>query len=311
MPKITCLAGGVGAARLLQGLIKVVPPKDLTIIVNTGDDFEQHGLHISPDVDIITYTLAGIVNEQTGWGIRGDSFQCLKALGILGHETWFNLGDADMATHISRTRLLKEGHTLSEVTTMHAKSLGVEARIIPMTDDPFATHIAIDTGLVHFEEYLVHRGASDAVRGVKYVGAEESRPASGVIDSLMEADYVIVCPSNPIVSIGTILRVPGVRDALCETEARVTAISPIVGGAPVKGPADKIMAGIGLEVSSRAVAELYRDFLDTFIIDNRDQSHAEAIEGLGINVMVTNTIMGTLEDKVALAEAALRSLGNL
>ena len=311
MPKITCLAGGVGAARLLQGLIKIVTAKDLTVIVNTGDDFQQHGLRLSPDVDIITYTLAGIVNEQTGWGIRNDTFHCLNALGRLGHETWFNLGDADLATHLSRTRLLGEGHTLSEVTSLHAVALGVSVKVIPMTNDPFATHIAVDEGLIHFEEYLVHRGASDAVRGVKYVGAEESKPAPGVIESLTEADYVIVCPSNPIVSIGTILSVPGVREALRKTDAKVVAVSPIVGGAPVKGPADKIMSGLGLEVSTRAVAELYMDFLDSFIIDKRDENQAEIIRQLGVNVVVTNTIMGTLDDKIALAETTLRSLGYL
>ena len=311
MPKITCLAGGVGAARLLQGLIKIVTAKDLTVIVNTGDDFQQHGLRLSPDVDIITYTLAGIVNEQTGWGIRNDTFHCLNALGRLGHETWFNLGDADLATHLSRTELLGEGHTLSEVTSLHAVALGVSVKVIPMTNDPFATHIVVDEGLIHFEEYLVHRGASDAVRGVKYVGAEESKPAPGVIESLTEADYVIVCPSNPIVSIGTILSVPGVREALRKTDAKVVAVSPIVGGAPVKGPADKIMAGLGLEVSTRAVAELYMDFLDSFIIDKRDENQAETIRQLGVNVVVTNTIMGNLDDKIALAETALRSLGYL
>jgi len=311
MPKITCLAGGVGAARLLQGLIKIVTAKDLTVIVNTGDDFQQHGLRLSPDVDIITYTLAGIVNEQTGWGIRNDTFHCLNALGRLGHETWFNLGDADLATHLSRTELLGEGHTLSEVTSLHAVALGVSVKVIPMTNDPFATHIVVDEGLIHFEEYLVHRGASDAVRGVKYVGAEESKPAPGVIESLTEADYVIVCPSNPIVSIGTILSVPGVREALRKTDAKVVAVSPIVGGAPVKGPADKIMAGLGLEVSTRAVAELYMDFLDSFIIDKRDENQAETIRQLGVNVVVTNTIMGTLDDKIALAKTALRSLGCL
>jgi LPPG:FO 2-phospho-L-lactate transferase len=309
MPKITCLAGGVGAARFLQGLIKVVPAGDLTVIVNTGDDFEQHGLLISPDIDIITYTLAGIVNEQTGWGIKGDTFHCLESLKRLGHETWFNLGDADLATHLSRTRLRREGHSLSEVTMMHARAFGVEVKVIPMTDNPFATHIVVDEGLIHFEEYLVHRGASDLVRGVKYVGAEASKPAPGVIDALTEAIYVIICPSNPIVSIGTILSVPSVKNTLRKTDAKVGGVSPIVGGAPVKGPADKIMAGLGMEVSALAVAELYRDFLDSFVIDQRDERYAEAIGRLGIEVGVTNTIMSSLEDKVELAEFTLRTLG--
>ena len=308
MSKITCLAGGVGAARFLQGLVKVVPSKDITIIINTGDDIELYGLKISPDVDIITYTLAGIVNDNTGWGIRGDSFHCLEALSKLGYETWFNLGDIDMATHISRTKLLREGHTLSEVTARHAKSLGIEANLIPMTDDHFATHIIINGGLIHFQEYLVHRRASDSVQGVKFVGAETSRPAPGLINAIRETDCIIVCPSNPIVSIGTILNVPGIRNALCETEAKITAISPIVGGAPIKGPADKIMTGMGLEVSTYAVAEFYRDFLDSFVIDNQDHNYADAISRLGINVSITNTIMGSLEDKIRLAETTLRSI---
>lgn len=308
MPKITCLAGGVGAARFLQGLTKVIPPKDITVIINTGDDIELYGLHISPDVDIVTYTLAGIENDETGWGIRGDSFHCLEALGKLGHETWFNLGDFDMATHISRTKLLEEGHTLSEITARHAKSLSIEVKLIPMTDDHFTTKIVTEGGPLHFQEYLVKRRASDPVKGVKFEGAETSRPAPGVINALMEADCVVVCPSNPIVSVGTILSVPGVRDTLCETGAKVTAISPIVGGAPVRGPADKIMMGLGLDVSAHAVAELYRGFLDSFVIDSRDQNHAEAIRRLDMKVVVTNTIMGTLEDKVRLAETTLRSV---
>ena len=308
MSKITCLAGGVGAARFLQGLQKVVPSNDITIIINTGDDIELHGLYISPDVDIVTYTLAGIVNQVTGWGILDDSFNCLKSLRKLGHQIWFNLGDADLATHISRSKYLREGLTLSEITMKHAKNFGVEEYLIPMSNDPITTHILTDKGLIHFEKYLVLRGASDPVRGVEFVGANLSKPAPGVIEALTSADGIIVCPSNPVVSIGTILSVPGIRSALQHTEAKVAAISPIVGGSPVKGPADKIMTGLGLEVSSRAVAKLYQDFLDSFIIDNLDAAYLEEIKGLGLRVHICNTIMKNIEDKVQLAEITLRSI---
>ncbi len=309
MSRIVCLAGGVGAARFLQGLVSVVPPRDVTVIVNTGDDIELHGLYISPDVDIVTYTLAGIVDEVKGWGIRDDSFRCLAALGRLGCETWFNLGDADLATHISRTRMMRDGLRPSEVAARHARALGVESKIIPMTDDPFATQILTDAGYIHFEEYLVKRGASEAVRGVRFLGAEKARPAPGVMEAIEGADGVVVCPSNPIVSVGTILNVPGIRDALLQTKAKVAAVSPIIGGLPVKGPADRIMAGLGLEVSSPSVARLYGDFLDSFVMDDTDVSLADKVRGLGVAVIVTNTIMKTLEVKVSLAEATLRSIG--
>ena len=308
MPKIACLAGGVGAARFLQGLIKIIPSKDITVIINTGDDIELHGLYISPDIDIVTYTLAGIVNEERGWGIHNDSFNCLENLNRLGHNTWFNLGDRDLATHISRTTLRREGHRLSEITARHSKLLGVEASLIPMTDDPFTTHILTDQGLIHFQEYLVQRGASDPVLGVEFIGSAKSKPALGVLEALTGAEGIIVCPSNPIVSIGTILSVPGIRDALKETQAKVTAVSPIIGGSPVKGPADKIMSGLGLEVSCHSVAKLYRDFLDSYVIDDVDKLQSERIRGLGVNVTVTNTIMRTLDDKVRLAKTTLESI---
>ena len=259
---ITALAGGVGAARFLQGLVKAVAEDKVTVIVNTGDDIKLHGLHISPDIDIVTYTLAGIVDKEKGWGIRSDTFRCLEMLRKYGHEGWFNLGDMDLATHINRTYLLGRGLKLSEITEMHRSALGLKVRILPMSDDRFETHIVTDKGKMHFQEYLVKRGAADAVLGVSFEGVEDARPAPGVIDSIMNSSAVVVCPSNPIVSIGTILAVRVVRDALRETEAKIAAISPIVGGAPIKGPADKLMQGLGLEVSASSVAELYRDFLD-------------------------------------------------
>lgn len=304
---ITALAGGVGAARFLTGLVKIVSEKDLSIIVNTGDDIELFGLHISPDVDIVAYTLAGIVDEAKGWGIKGDTFHCLEALRRLNQEAWFALGDRDLATHIFRTDLLERGRKLSEVTAKVAQALGLKMAILPMTDDKFETRIVTANGSLHFQEYLVKRGAKDEVLGVEFLGADNAKPAAGVIDAVMNAELVIVCPSNPVVSIGTILTVKGVREALKQTDAKKVAISPIVAGAPIKGPADKLLRGLGLQVSAYSVAKLYSDFLDTFILDTADAAEKEKIEKLGIEVKVANTIMQTLKDKVQLAETVLES----
>jgi LPPG:FO 2-phospho-L-lactate transferase len=302
---ITALAGGVGAARFLQGLVQVVPEKEVTVIVNTGDDIELYGLHISPDIDIVMYTMAGIVAEEKGWGIRGDTFQCLETLQKYGQETWFKLGDKDLATHIHRTALMKNGFTLTEVTSKLCRGLGLDVKILPMTNDRFATRIATDKGTVHFQEYLVKKGAQDKVMNVAFEGVETAKPAPGVVESILGSDTVVVCPSNPIVSIGTILSVKNVRDALKKTQAKVVAVSPIVGGHPIKGPADKLMSGLGLEVSAYSVAKLYQDFLDVFIIDQVDLAEKKRIEDLGLHVIATNTIMKTLEDKIKLARTAL------
>lgn len=302
---ITALAGGVGASKFLKGLVEIVEVEELNVIVNTGDDIELYDLHISPDLDIVMYSLAGIVDETKGWGIKRDGFQCLEMLGEYGVETWFNLGNKDLATHIYRTALLKSGLTLSEVTVKLCQALGVKVKILPMSDDKIETMIVTDSGTMHFEEYLVKRGAQDSVVNVKFEGIERSSPASGVIDSILESDAVILCPSNPIVSIGPILSVAGVRNALKKTKARVIAISPIVGGATIKGPADKLMRGLGLEVSAYGVASLYRDFLDDFVIDAIDKTQKTRIEALGINVVVTNTIMNSMIDKIQLAKVVL------
>jgi len=304
---ITALAGGVGAARFLTGLAKLVNGKDLSIVVNTGDDIELFGLHVSPDVDIVTYTLAGIVDEKKGWGIKGDTFHCLEALRKFSRETWFNLGDRDLATHIFRTALLKNGFKLSEVTAQVSRTLGLDVAILPMTDDKFETRITTEIGSVHFQEYLVKREAKDKVLGVKFLGAESANPAAGVVESINEAQLVVICPSNPVVSIGTILAVKGVRDAIKCTDAKKVAISPIIAGAPAKGPADKLMRGLGLEVSAYSVAKLYSDFLDTFILDVADSAEKDKIEKLGIEVKVTNTLMKSLEDKIDLARTVLES----
>ncbi len=302
---ITALAGGVGAARLLTGLVKIVTPEDLSIIVNTGDDFEMHGLNISPDLDIITYTLAGVVDEAKGWGIDGDTFHFLEALKNLGVDAWFSLGDEDLATHVYRTELLRQGKRLSEVTAALTVAFGVKAKIFPMTDERFETRIITEHGTVHFESYLVQRQAQDRVLGVEYAGADSANAAPGVIEAMENASLVVVCPSNPIVSIGTILSVKGVRDALKRSEARKVAVSPIVAGAAIKGPAAQLLRGVGLEVSTYAVAKLYSDFLDAYVIDSADIAEKEKIEKLGLEVKVTNSIMRTLEDKVNLAKTVL------
>lgn len=306
--KITCLAGGVGAARFLQGLVEIVPQKNLTIVVNTGDDLELYGLHISPDPDIIVYTLAGIVDEQKGWGIRGDTFSCLNFLKRYDVETWFNVGDKDLATHIYRTILLKNGATLDKVTKKIAKAFGLEAKILPMTNGKIIPQIITKTGKSHFEEYLVKSQAKDPVLNVLFEGRELADPAPGVLESLEETDGIIVCPSNPIVSIGPILAVKEVRKTLRETRSKIVAISPIVGGATIKGPADKLMRGLGHEVSAYGVAFLYRDFLDAFIMDETDTAYKSRVEKLGIRAVTTNTIMRTPQDKVKLAQLTLETL---
>jgi LPPG:FO 2-phospho-L-lactate transferase len=305
---ITALAGGVGAARFLTGLVKLVKEEDVSVIVNTGDDINMFGLHISPDIDIVAYTLAGIVDEEKGWGIKGDTFQCLEMLKNLGFETWFSLGDKDFATHIFRTNLLNKGFTLSQVTDEICHALGLKVTILPMTDDKFETWIKIEEGLVHFEEYFVKRQAKDKVLGVEFVGAAgaaHAKPSPKAVDSIIDAEMVVICPSNPVVSIGTILSVDGIRDALKRTSAKVVGVSPIVAGAPIKGPADKLLRGLGFEVSAFSVAKLYADFLDTFVIDIKDAGEKNQIEQLGIKVKVTDTVMKSLEDKVWLAKTVL------
>jgi LPPG:FO 2-phospho-L-lactate transferase len=303
---ITALAGGVGAARFLSGLARVVPEKDLSVIVNTGDDIELYGLHVSPDLDIVSYTLAGIVDEEKGWGIRGDTFRCLEMLRNYGVEAWFNVGDMDLAAHLYRTSLLKRGLRLSEVTTRMCRALGVKAKVFPMSDDKCQTWVTTEDGSMHFQEYMVRRGGRDAVLGVKFVGAEAAEAAPGVVESILGSELIIVCPSNPIVSIGTILSVKGIREALRRSEARKVAISPIVAGAPIKGPADKLMRGLGLEVSAYSVACLYKDFLDTFVLDIADEKEKWRVEKLGVEVVSARTIMKTLEDKIELARVVVK-----
>ena len=306
--KITCLAGGVGAARFLQGLAKVLPEENITIVVNTGDDIELYGLHISPDIDIVNYTLAGIVDEEKGWGIRNDTFNCLTTLQHLGYETWFKIGDKDLATHLYRTQRLREGISLSETTSQLARIRSIKETILPMTNDKFQTRITTSDREMHFQEYMVKHAMQGDVVDVRFEGAERAKPCREALKAIVEASGIIVCPSNPIVSIGTILSIKGIRTALKETKATVVAISPIIAGAVVKGPAAKLMRGLGMEVSAFSVANLYRDFLDAFILDNADAKQTERIETLGVEAVVTNTLMKTIEDKKHLAQVALSCL---
>jgi len=306
--KVTCLAGGVGAARFLQGLVRVVSREDVTVVVNTGDDMELYGLHVSPDLDIVSYALAGIVDEEKGWGVKGDTFSCLGMLKNLGCESWFNLGDKDLATHIYRTHLLEEGFSLAEVTAKICRSLGLEETILPMTNDRFETRILTDKGEMHFQEYMVKRGMQDRVLGVRFEGVEQVKPTQEALNAILEASGIIVCPSNPIVSIGTILSVRGIREALKKTRAKIVAISPIIAGTVVKGPAEKLMKGLGMEVSAFSVADLYKDFLDVFILDTADKKQKPRVEALGIKAIVVDTLMKTMEDKIRLAKVALSCL---
>jgi LPPG:FO 2-phospho-L-lactate transferase len=304
---IVTLAGGVGAARFLQGLVQVVPPEQIITIVNTGDDITLHGLAISPDLDIVTYTLAGIIEESQGWGIQGDSYHALEILKRLGADTWFQLGDRDLATHIRRTELLRLGATLSEVADLIRRALGVAVRVLPMSDDPVATYIHTSAGRMHFENYLVERRAQDDVLGVDFAGAETARPAPGVLEALRDAEAVLIAPSNPIVSVGTILAVPGVRAALLATAAPTVAVSPIVGGAPIKGPAAPLMRAMGFEVSAYGVALCYRDLIDVLVIDEIDAALAGPIADLGVAVVVADTIMRGPDEKRVLALEALNA----
>lgn len=307
--RIVALAGGVGAARFLAGLVRVIAPQKLFIIGNTGDDAAIHGLEISPDLDTVIYTLAGLADPVRGWGLKGDTFYCLQALGRLGAQTWFQLGDRDLATHVYRTERLRQGAALSEVTREVSAALGVPSCVVPMSDQPVRTQVETRRGWLDFQTYFARRRARDAALGVRLAGVEEARPAPGVLEAINEARGVVVCPSNPIISIGPILAVPGIREALRSTRAPVAAVTPIVGGRALKGPAARMMTSMGLRPSALQVAELYRDFLDVFVLDRVDQRLAPKIEALGMRVVVTNTIMTGLAEKKALARVVVQALG--
>ena len=313
---ITVLAGGVGAARFLQGLLAVHPFSDVTIVSNVGDDTEFFGLHVSPDIDIVLYHLAGIADEERGFGVRDDTFHTLDALSRFGYDTWFRLGDRDLATCLTRTHLLRRGLTLAEATAEIARALGVPAAVIPATNDRLRTKVRTDAGLLDFQEFFVKRRAGDPVREIIFDGADSAGPADGVLEAIAAADAVLVTPSNPLISIAPILAVPGLRDALRSTQAKVVAVSPIVGGAAIKGPAARMLRDQGLEASAVTIARLYADFLDAIVIDSVDADLAPQIEAAdphgsrqGLAVTVTDTIMSSMERKAALARATLRAAG--
>jgi LPPG:FO 2-phospho-L-lactate transferase len=305
--KITALAGGVGAAKFLSGLVRVLPPENLTIIVNTGDDFQWQGLHISPDIDTITYTLAGLSNPETGWGIRGDSFHCLSRLQALGCDTWFQVGDRDLATHVYRTDRLRSRGSLTEVTDCIRRMNGVEARILPMTDSFVPTQVHTDEGTMHLQEYFVRRKCEPHVTGFTFQGIEASKPAPGVIESLGDASAIVVCPSNPFISINPILAVPGVRASL--RHSNVIAVSPIIAGRAIKGPTAVMLAEMGHEVSAVSVAEMYRDFVDIYILDHKDAPLGARISSLGMQARMAATQMDSDEAKLALARSVLEMVG--
>jgi LPPG:FO 2-phospho-L-lactate transferase len=303
---ITALAGGVGAARLLRGLVRVVAPTDITAVVNTGDDTELHGLHISPDLDTVTYTLAGLNDDKRGWGLAGETWGVMESLEQLGGETWFSLGDRDLATHLYRTQRLSEGATLSQVTSEITRSLGVSIRLVPMSDDPVRTRLTlIDGPEVSFQEYFVRRRHSVAVESVRFAGAEVAAPAPGVLTAIAEADTVVVCPSNPIVSIGPLLAVPGLADVLATRRRDVVAVSPIIAGAALKGPADRLLAELGHEPTVVGVARVYADVVGTLVVDEADVASADAVEACGVRCVVAPTVMHTPEDAAALASVLL------
>ena len=302
---ITVLAGGIGAAKFLEGLAAILPPEQFTVIVNTGDDAEFHGLHVSPDIDTIMYTLAGVVNRETGWGIAGDTFQALEALRRLGAETWFQLGDQDLATHLHRTRRLRQGAPLGDVISELCQRYGVRCRILPMSNDPAPTRLRTSAGELSFQEYFVKLRQQPEVLEVDLSAAEDSQPAPGVIEAIINAQGVIVAPSNPMISIGPILAVPGISDALRNTPAPVAAISPIIGGKALKGPADRMLQSLGLGASAVSVAELYRDFLDVFVLDDQDTALQPEVERIGMKVIVTQTIMSSAHAKHSLARTMI------
>jgi LPPG:FO 2-phospho-L-lactate transferase len=305
---ILTLAGGVGAARFLEGLTRVVPAAEVYVVGNTGDDTEIYGLHISPDLDTVVYTLAGLANPVQGWGIHNDTFESLAALGRLGEEAWFQLGDRDLATHIFRTNQLRSGAALSAVTAHMAKKLGVRSSVVPMTDDPVRTIVQTSRGNLAFQTYFVKRRAKDRVLGVIFDGAPESRPAPGVLQAIRGAGGIVFCPSNPLISVGPILAVPGIRNAIARRKCPSAAISPIVGGRAIKGPAAQMMKTMAMEVSALGVARIYEGLVDVLVIDQVDAGLAPAIEKLGMRTVVTNTIMTGIREKKALARTVVKAL---
>ena len=298
---LVALAGGVGAARLLAGMVRVTDPARVTAVVNTGDDMALHGLHISPDIDTVLYTLAGRSNPETGWGVTGESWTVMAALEELGGETWFRLGDRDLATHLYRTQRLADGAPLSQVTGELARRRGIAVRVLPMTDDPVRTRLTLaetagdlEAGTeVAFQHYFVRLRHGVAVQAVRFDGAAESRPGPGVLEAIASAEVIVACPSNPVVSLGPILAVPGVRELLAERRDRVVAVSPIVAGAALKGPADRLLTELGHESSAAGVARMHAEWAGTLVIDTRDEELAPAVAAAGVRPVVAPAVMSS------------------
>jgi LPPG:FO 2-phospho-L-lactate transferase len=302
---LVVLTGGTGGAKLVEGLSHEIDPSQLTIICNTADDFVLHGLNISPDLDTIMYTLAGMSDPEQGWGIQGDTFTVLQQLEELGGDAWFKLGDKDIATHITRTRWLREGLELSEVMDRLRRYLRIKAKLLPMSNDGIETRVDTTEGEISFQEYFVKRRWQPEVKEVFYAGAEKSRPAPGVLQAIGDAAGIIVCPSNPVTSIGPILAIPGIRNALQHVTVPVIGVSPMIGKLAISGPAHKLMVAKGMEPSALGVARSYVDFLDQFVIDGADEALASKLEALGVTVVVTSVRMESLADKQRLARQVL------
>jgi LPPG:FO 2-phospho-L-lactate transferase len=304
---IVALAGGVGGAKLADGLYRTVKPDGLTIIVNSGDDFDLYGLRISPDADTVLYTLAELANPETGWGIAGDTFATLEMLRRYGEDIWFHLGDRDIATHIQRSRWLRQGMSSTEIASALTTALGVRAQLLPMCDTPVATRVRTPHGELEFQDYFVRRQHHDDVLGIRFDGIEVARPSEQVRTALAQAEVIVLCPSNPLVSIGPILAVPGMRDLIRAAHVPRVAVSPIIAGKALRGPADRMLAGLGDDVSALGVARLYADLLDGIIIDHADAALAERIaDELRLRVHVTDTIMHSPTDRQRLAQETLR-----
>ncbi len=298
--KITALAGGTGSVKLVRGLYAL--DADLTVIVNVGDNLWMHGLYVCPDIDTIVYGLAEVLDRARGWGLRGDTFNFHKQLGKIGAQAWFHLGDKDLATHVWRTLRLKEGATLSQITAEMCGKFGVIANVIPATDQSMETRILVDGTELHLQEFWVKRRGRDTVKGVRYCGSKKAEPAFGILDAIASSDFVVVCPGNPITSVGPVLAVPGVRRALTRTAAEVLAVSPIIGRRPVSGPTGKLMRALNIEVSPVGVANLYRTFVDRMVFDSSDQAYVKRISEIGLTPMFTSILMRNAEDEIRLAK---------
>lgn len=308
---IVVLTGGTGGAKFVEGLARVVPHEDLTCIVNTGDDLNWWGLYVSPDTDSITYVLSGMLSPDRGWGVANDTFQCQGAMGRLANATWFSVGDRDLATHLTRTQLMQAGNSLSQATAEICRRLRITARVLPMCDETVETRVMTPIGELSFEEYFVHRWYQDPVEAVRFAGIDVAKPAPGVVEAIQGAEVILLAPSNPVSSIGPILAVPGIREALRQTSAPIAAVSPIVRGAAVSGPAGIMMQAVGLPVSLEGVAQAYSDFLDLLIADETDAPAAASFQHPTVRVRCTKTIMKTTEQKTALARTALQMVSEL